>query len=231
MARIRTNNVFGTVSDNPLTSGATTLNSAGLANLAVVSGGDEAIIVLDPNRIGGAPEIVVVTAHTGSATSATITRAQFGTSARGHAQGTEWEHAPVASAGSGVGDYVTAWADYTPSNANITVGNGTQVARWCRVGPLVFFKYTLTWGSTTSFGGTVQIGLPVAQSTTTLATVGFGWAFDNSTAANTRQLNLLRSGSQAVQPNADGGTAINATVPFTWATSDVLSVEGFFEAA
>lgn len=90
--RIRTDNVFGTVTDNPLTNSATTLNSAGLANLAAVSSA-HAIIVLDPLRAAGAPEAVIVTAHTGSATSATITRGAYGTSARQHAQGTLWVHA------------------------------------------------------------------------------------------------------------------------------------------
>lgn len=90
--RILTNNVFGTVSDNPLTAGATTLNSAGLADLAAVSSAF-AVIVIDPERTAGAPEIVFVTAHTGSATSATIARGKYGSSARQHAQGTPWVHA------------------------------------------------------------------------------------------------------------------------------------------
>lgn len=92
--RIRTNNVFGTVSDNPLTNVATTLNSNGLANLDAVSSA-HAVLVLDPLRTAGAPEIVIVTAHTGSATSAPITRGAYGTSARQHAQGTLWVHAPT----------------------------------------------------------------------------------------------------------------------------------------
>lgn len=92
--RIRTNNVFGTVTDNPLTAGATTLNSAGLADLAAVSSA-HAVIVLDPLRSAGAPEIAVVTAHTASATSATVTRGAFGTTARQHAAGVLWVHAPT----------------------------------------------------------------------------------------------------------------------------------------
>lgn len=92
--RIRTDNVFGTTTDNPLTNGATTINSAGLANLAAVSSA-HAILVLDPLRSAGAPEMVVVTAHTSSATSATITRGAYGTAARQHASGTLWLHAPT----------------------------------------------------------------------------------------------------------------------------------------
>lgn len=89
--RIYDNNVQGTLTDNPLTNVATTMNSAGLANLSAVSS-NHAVIVLDPLRASGAPEIVIVTAHTGSATSATITRGAYGTSARQHASGTLWVH-------------------------------------------------------------------------------------------------------------------------------------------
>lgn len=93
-ARIRTNNVFGTLTDNPLLIGATTMNGAGLANLEAVTS-NHAVIVLDPLRVAGAPEIVIVTAHTAAATSATITRAAYGTTARQHAQGVLWIHAPT----------------------------------------------------------------------------------------------------------------------------------------
>lgn len=89
--RLYTNNVQGTTTDNPLTDSATTLNSAGLANLAAVSS-NHAVIVLDPLRDDGAPEIVIVTAHTGSATSATISRGAYGTTPRQHAAGTLWVH-------------------------------------------------------------------------------------------------------------------------------------------
>lgn len=95
MARLRSNNVFGTITDNPLTNVATSLNSAGLANLIAVTGSDTAVITLDPNRVNGAPEIVYVTAHTASATSATILRGQEGTAARQHPSGTFWVHAPT----------------------------------------------------------------------------------------------------------------------------------------
>jgi hypothetical protein len=88
-SRIRDNNVFGTTTDNPLTNVATTLNSAGLANLSAVSS-NHAVLVLDPLRAAGAPEIVIVTAHTGAATSATVTRGAYGSSARQHASGTLW---------------------------------------------------------------------------------------------------------------------------------------------
>lgn len=92
--RIRDNNVFGTVSDNPLTAGSLTLNSGGLVNLsAIVS--KHATITLDPLRQYGSPEIILVTSHTASATVATISRGVYGTIPRQHPLGTLWVHAPV----------------------------------------------------------------------------------------------------------------------------------------
>lgn len=91
--RIRTDNVFGTLSQ-AIDNDDTTINSAGLANLAAVSSA-HAVIVVDPLRSAGAPEVVVVTAHTSSATSATVTRGAYGTSARSHASGVLWIHAPT----------------------------------------------------------------------------------------------------------------------------------------
>lgn len=92
--RIRDNNIFGTTTDNPLTAGAGTFNSAGLANLEVVAAA-HAIVTLDPLREFGEPEIVIITAHTAAATVATITRGAYGTVARAHPLGTLWVHAAV----------------------------------------------------------------------------------------------------------------------------------------
>lgn len=112
MARLRSNNVFGTTTDNPLTNVATSFNSAGLANLVAVTGSDTAVIILDPNRVNGAPEIVYVTAHTGSATVATISRGQEGTAARQHPSGTFWVHgATAAELGIGTAGYAQVTAN------------------------------------------------------------------------------------------------------------------------
>lgn len=92
--RQRFNNVYGLTTDNPLTAGAVTYNSPGLANMGVVSSA-HAVVTLDPLREFGEPEIVVVTSHTASATVATITRGQYGTVARSHPLGTTWVHAPL----------------------------------------------------------------------------------------------------------------------------------------
>lgn len=99
-SRVRANNVYGTISDNPLLVGATTFTSLGLNLLPAISG-QHAVVVFDPKRVFGPPEIVVVTSHLAMGTTATITRGQYGTSARQHTAGTAWAHVPV-----GPDDYV-----------------------------------------------------------------------------------------------------------------------------
>lgn len=77
MARIRSNFFYGTLSGTLATT-ATTLTCAELASFPAVASPDVAYLVLGPET--AAPEIVKVTAHTASATTATIVRAQDGTS-------------------------------------------------------------------------------------------------------------------------------------------------------
>lgn len=93
MAAIYANTVGGQVSDNPLLIGATTLNSAALADLPAVAAPDWMWLVLDADGSAGDPEIVKVTAHTASATSATIERGAQSSTARQHALNTDWVHA------------------------------------------------------------------------------------------------------------------------------------------
>lgn len=94
--RKRQISIGGLVEDNPLTSGATTLTSASLAAVnSGVASDEHMAIVLDPDGMDGAPEVAYVTALTALAGSATVARGQEGTSARAHAKGTPWVHAPT----------------------------------------------------------------------------------------------------------------------------------------
>ncbi len=89
----RENFKHGTITDNPLTSGASTINSAEFAGLATLAADEHKIIVLDPLAVAGDPEIVLVTAHAAASTAITATRGHDGTTARQHASGTAWVEA------------------------------------------------------------------------------------------------------------------------------------------
>ena len=97
MAIVRTDGVFGRTSNNPLLIGGTTLTSTGLEDLGIVTGGDVAYLVLDPEKEFGDIEIVQVTAHSVSADTATIVRAQLGTTARQHVLNTYFVHGVIAN--------------------------------------------------------------------------------------------------------------------------------------
>lgn len=236
MTRVRTDNTFGTLTDNPLLVGATTMNSAGLANLAVVSSA-EAIIILDPNRLTGAPEIVVVTAHTGSATSATIVRGQFGTTARQHAMGTEWVHGPIASNASSFvtpaddqGDFVpmNAWEAYTPTlTQSATVTKTVDRATFVRQGRVVTGQFSLSVTGAGTAGNAVRLGLPVAAVATGIV-CGTAWIYDAS--ANVRYaLAVEIDGSVsevAFLNDASAGNVFGVAPAVTLASGDLI--RGFF---
>lgn len=93
MPRQRYNNQSGAITDNPLTSGAVTFNSATLSGLPAVASPDYLAVILDPDT--ASEEIVWVMAHTAAATSATIWRAREGTTAVAHSLGSRWLHGPT----------------------------------------------------------------------------------------------------------------------------------------
>lgn len=96
--RSRTNLVAGAIS-TALASGDTTMASAGLGDLGVIDSTNHAAIVLFAADSAGritAKEIVYVTAHTASATTATIARAKESTSAVAWVVGSTWAHAATA---------------------------------------------------------------------------------------------------------------------------------------
>lgn len=95
MERIRVNFRGGQIADAPLTDVAVDINSSNLSDLPVISSPDILVIVLDPDGLNGAPEIVWVTNHTSLADFATISRGQEGSAAREHPAGTYWIHAPT----------------------------------------------------------------------------------------------------------------------------------------
>jgi hypothetical protein len=244
MARVRTDNVFGTTTNNPLSNVGTTLNSAGLAGLAAVSGGDEAIITLDPNKVFGAPEIVVVSAHTALATSATIARGQFGTAARSHVSGTEWVHGPIASnattpvtAADDQGDYVPlgAWTTFTPTLVQSgTVTKTVTYARFVRLGRTIFAQVDLSVTGSGTGANQVVIGLPVSAASGTLM-VGTGLIYDSSATLVYNAIAEVMAGGAgvALRPTTSTTNANLGVTAFTaaLASGDIVRYGVTYEAA
>jgi hypothetical protein len=98
--RLRSLALGGWIEDNPLTSGAVAINSAGLAAMPAVGATEHMAITLDPDGKFGAPEIAWVTAHTLGATTATIVRGRETWNAgvgvaRQHDRDVAWVHTPT----------------------------------------------------------------------------------------------------------------------------------------
>lgn len=243
MARLRRNFTSGTITDNPLTLGATTINSAGFASLPVVASPDIITIVLDPLGTAGAPEIAYITAHTTSATAVTALRGQEtalgGGAARQHAQGIPWLLVDTAA-----GDQAVAWDTYTPTwTTNGTapsIGNGVLAGRWTRLPGTrtIIGTLRLTPGTTTNPGtGAWFLSLPVAANTaiSNFAIVGGakGWGGGPSVNAIARLNNSatqVRFDYSVTSPTGTE-TPIAQNQPWNWTSGTDFDAQFLYEAA
>lgn len=131
------------------------------------------------------------------------------------------------------------WVNYTPTWTSLggppAVGNGTLSGRFLDLGKLIVVNITLLVGSTTSFAGALHnFSLPAgytAGSQPAGAGLASCQAQDVSASltilgqgTGTPMTPLFMSGADANDMNA-----VSATVPFTWASSDVLLMSGMFE--
>ncbi len=129
-------------------------------------------------------------------------------------------------------DYVS----FSPTWNNVTVGNGVVTARYALVGEICIFEVILTWGSTTSFSGTVSVNLPTTANIQ-IATRGWGQSVcDDASPAATyfgtcNVLSNIAPKAYVVSGTHIDVQNVNATQPFTWAVSDVLTFTGVYPAA
>jgi len=144
---------------------------------------------------------------------------------------------PNVKLATGAGNPGGAWTAWTPSYTNLTIGNGTVVAVYSKIGRTVHFRYKLTLGSTSSVGSAPTISLPVALESvdSIINSAGRGSAGGSDNYMTTRN---NTGGVTDVRPAAlgAGGTYatlvnISSTVPGTWATGNILELAGSYEAA
>jgi hypothetical protein len=129
-------------------------------------------------------------------------------------------------------DLLKTWSNWAPAWTNLTVGNGTTVAKYFKLGPFVFYELRFVLGTTSSVGGAVVVSLPVNAVGTDAFVAGHGEAADANGLLYQVHTRLVSVSTMAVF--ADTGTSavqINTTVPFVWADTDGISIIGFYEAA
>lgn len=136
---------------------------------------------------------------------------------------------------------LAAWSSWTPTWTNLTVGNGTVVAKAVQIGKSVYGRLSIVFGSTTAVSGAIIFSLP-HTAVSYAGTAGVTWiggarARDDSATTIYNGTVSWKSTTTAQIDFADSsGTYVvsapaSATVPFTWATSDEIGLEFFYEAA
>ena len=139
----------------------------------------------------------------------------------------------TAASGEATGlKYSGAWTTWTPSYTNITVGNGTVDARWCRIGKVVNVYWRFTLGSTSSIGAVPQFTLPVGADYPQRSSNGI--LTDQGT-ANYVGYAQIEGGTLYPSSILSNGTyasvgSVNSTTPFTWTNTDVMYFSVSYEA-
>lgn len=138
-------------------------------------------------------------------------------------------------------DYLTApgWTDYTPSwlgsVTNPVIGNGTLAGRY-RVSPsgdIVYFVIRILMGGTTTYGSgfwTVSLPTdPAASATSQLELVVTAMGVDSSLGNRYNLAGNVFAGPLVF--NTTASNLLTSTNPFTWASSDYLIANGWYEPA
>ena len=134
----------------------------------------------------------------------------------------------------GTGTSLGAWTAFTPTVSGITIGNGSITAAYSVIGKTCFARYDLTFGSTTTVGGSSNgFTLPLTMKSGQYATV-IPFYFDASLTASYHGFGQTTSNYIYFDAtnNANGKAEnITTTTPFTWATSDRIIVSVVYEIA
>jgi hypothetical protein len=146
-----------------------------------------------------------------------------------------WEIPRIGGGGSGWTSYTPTWT--VSSGTAPSIGNGTRVGRYQRIGRTVHFVAAIVGGSTTNWGGpggTYKIGLPVTARTgepgqmckVRISGGGDSWDGQGFLGAND-------SGTLTVNDGTDGSVTSFTSVSLTggFVAGDAFRVWGTYEAA
>jgi len=132
---------------------------------------------------------------------------------------------------------IGAYTAYTPTFAGFTVGNGTVNTRYTQVNKLVHFYGRVALGSTSAFTGPLDITVPIAinAASAVLDTIGTCGAYNGSLLFYGAPINLFNTNIRCTFFNSAGTYVTNsdtsATVPFTWANTNLFFWNIIYESA
>ena len=129
-----------------------------------------------------------------------------------------------------------SWTNFTPSWTGLTTGNGTQIARYKKVGKTVDLYVKFTLGSTSSLSSLVYFALPFNLAYTSNGDTVTGGVDDASPTVAYTGVGEFNGNNIIISLVATNGTyaqhsRITSTNPFTWTTSDVFWISVRYEAA
>lgn len=136
----------------------------------------------------------------------------------------------------------SAWTLYTPTITGATSGTWTQGTAtvscyYKRIGRVVIAQGRITWGGTTSVGsvsGAFRLSLPpgvtaVGGTTGLRSLCGTGIIIDASASSRSVCVALLDTTAAFTLMKYEG-TFVQAAIPFTWASGDILDFLVTFES-
>lgn len=134
-----------------------------------------------------------------------------------------------------------AWSSYTPTLTGWTLGNGTLVGFYNNDGKTVNVAASVKWGSTTSASGNLYLSLPVAADLTLGGAFlfniyqagGSGVATDNSADTYYAIASYVTGTTtmRIIATNGANNSGVAVSIPFTWATNDMMIIEITYKAA
>jgi len=128
-----------------------------------------------------------------------------------------------------------AWTAWTPTITGTTIGNATVLGNYAQFGKTVHFTLYITFGDTTSFGGTYFVfTAPVARDTNSLYQA-FNTRMVHSGDTRVGSANLYTSDSRVYcysETSTPGQmTSMKDDTPFAWEAGDTFACWGTYEAA
>ena len=127
---------------------------------------------------------------------------------------------------------------WTPTwHQGVTVGNGTVVAYYQQVNDIVAYCAVFTLGSTSAVTANVLVSVPVAgQDVSEVANMSVCTYYDAS-AVRSYYGRGQKYGTDRFRPyiyQADStyafGAGLSSTAPFTWTTSDIMTIGGVYRS-
>jgi hypothetical protein len=123
-----------------------------------------------------------------------------------------------------------AWTAYTPTLANLTLGNGVMAASYRRIGHTLELRFRFTFGTTSVMGTNPTFSLPAGMSALNTSDIAGDMYFQDTGASTRRGQGIIASATTIGIFNFSTTGVLqgtSSTVPHTWASTDIIFMNSF----